>query len=232
MWFGCAMPYLNTKMRVTIISLSLVLLLFSCAEETELERTKRQANEGDAMAQLRLGEMYNFGEGIPHDYKEAAKWYRKSAEQGQSKAQCNLGFMYENGRGVPQDYKEAVVWYRMSADQGDAWAQDYLGAMYGKGEGVPKDYKEAIKWIRMSADQGYAMAQFVLGMMYYNGLGVPKDYKQAYIWFYNAKNYHESATGMLDIITEEMTKEQIGWILGSCVRGRTGGSLINLTLHD
>ena len=111
---------------------------------------------------------------------------------------------------MPQDHREALSWYRMSADQGDAWGQYYLGAMYGKGTGVPQDYKEAIKWSKLSADQGYAMAQFVLGMMYYNGLGVPKDFKQAYAWIYNAKmNYHESATGKLDIITEEMTKEQI-----------------------
>ena len=81
------MSYSNTKKRVTLISLSLVLLLFSCAEESELERTKTQANEGDAMAQLRLGEMHNFGEGIPHDYKEAVKWYRMSADQGNAMAQ-------------------------------------------------------------------------------------------------------------------------------------------------
>ena len=73
---------LNPKMRVTLTALSLVLLLFSCAEESELERTKTQANEGDAMAQLRIGEMYKYGEGIPHDYKEAVKWYRMSADQG------------------------------------------------------------------------------------------------------------------------------------------------------
>ena len=60
------MPYLNTKIKVTLVGLSLA-ILFSCAEESELVRTKRLANEGDAMAQLRLGEMHNFGEGIPHD---------------------------------------------------------------------------------------------------------------------------------------------------------------------
>ena len=133
-----------------------------------------------------------------------------SAEQGNAMAQCNLGINYAKGEGVAQDDNLAAKWYRMSADQGYASAQCILGLMYDEGKGVPQDYKEATKWIRMSADQGYVMAQFVLGMMYYNGLGVPKDYKQAYVWIYNAKmNYHESATGKLDIITEEMTKEQI-----------------------
>ena len=70
------MPYLNTKMRVTLIALSLVLLLFSCAEETELERTRRLANAGDAVSQYNLGLSYYIEEGVPQDYKEAVKWYR------------------------------------------------------------------------------------------------------------------------------------------------------------
>ena len=84
-------------MRVTLISLSLVLLLLSCAEETELERTRRLANAGDAVAQYYLGLMYYNGEGVPQYYKEAVKWYRMSAAQGYAKAQYNLGFSYING---------------------------------------------------------------------------------------------------------------------------------------
>ena len=89
-------------------------------------------DQGYDVAQLRLGTMYEFGEGIPRDYEEAAKWYRISADQGQVKAQYNVGFMYENGRGVPQDHKEAVKWYRMSADQGDAMAKHKLDILTKK----------------------------------------------------------------------------------------------------
>ena len=62
--------------------------------------------------------MYDNGEGVPQDYKEAIKWYRLAAEQGNANAQYNLGLMYDNGEGVPQDYKEAVKWYRLAAEQG------------------------------------------------------------------------------------------------------------------
>jgi hypothetical protein len=86
-----------------------------------------------------LGVMYDIGIGVPQDYKEAAKWYRKAAEHGHAVAQNNLGAMYEHGEGVPQDYKEAAKWYRKAAEQGHAVAQNNLGEMYEHGRGVPQD---------------------------------------------------------------------------------------------
>ena len=35
--------------------------------------------------------MYAQGRGMPQDFGEAAKWYRKAAEQGDALAQFNLG---------------------------------------------------------------------------------------------------------------------------------------------
>ena len=39
------------------------------------------AEQGDADAQYNLGVMYNEGEGVPQDYKEATKWFRLAAEE-------------------------------------------------------------------------------------------------------------------------------------------------------
>ena len=109
------------------------------------------------------GLMYDEGKGVPRDYAEAVKWYRRSAEQGNARAQHNLGGMYFNGRGVPQDHAEAVKWRRRAAEQGFAEAQMGLGAMYNLGRGVPQDYAEGVKWSRRAADQGNARAQTSLG---------------------------------------------------------------------
>ena len=65
--------------------------------------TKIKAEQGDAKAQFNLGEMYYFGKGVPQDYGEAAKWFRKVAEQGITVAQFNLGLMYHQGEGVPKN---------------------------------------------------------------------------------------------------------------------------------
>ena len=51
------------------------------------------------------------GEGVPQDYAEAARWYRKAAEQGLAEAQYDLGGMYDIGAGVPHDDADAFRWY-------------------------------------------------------------------------------------------------------------------------
>jgi len=68
-------------------------------------------------AQHNLGFMYDKGRGVPQDYTEAIKWYRKAAEQGYSSSQYNLGLMFVNGRGVPQDYVQAHKWFNLSASR-------------------------------------------------------------------------------------------------------------------
>ena len=73
--------------------------------------------------------MYNNGQGVPQDYQEAARWYRKAAEQGNANAQYNLGIMYYNGRGVPEDDSEAVRWFKKAAAQGYANAKKTLQQM-------------------------------------------------------------------------------------------------------
>jgi TPR repeat protein len=43
--------------------------------------------------------MYAAGRGVPQDYAEAVKWYRKGADQEDRYAQLMLGFAYQLGRG-------------------------------------------------------------------------------------------------------------------------------------
>jgi hypothetical protein len=74
--------------------------------------------------------------GVPQDYAEAARWYRKAADQGNAHGQNYLGELYINGLGVPQDYAEAARWFRKAADQGLALAQHNLGRMYDESKGV------------------------------------------------------------------------------------------------
>ena len=63
--------------------------------------------------------MYDNGQGVPQDDKEALRLYRLSAEQGDAKAQLNLGFMYYHGQGVPQDYVLAHMWWSISGSKGN-----------------------------------------------------------------------------------------------------------------
>ena len=55
------------------------------------------AEQGEAKAQNILGRMNQNGLGLPQDYTEALKWYRRAAAQNDADGQNNLGFMYING---------------------------------------------------------------------------------------------------------------------------------------
>ena len=48
--------------------------------------------------------MYEVGQGVSQNPKEAGRWYRLAAEQGHDGAQYYLAFMYKVGSGVLQDY--------------------------------------------------------------------------------------------------------------------------------
>ena len=170
-------------------------------------------------AQFRLGLMYDDGDGVPQDHREAVKWYSLAAERGLGRAQFRLGVMYANGRGVPEDKAEAVKWYSLAAEQGWGEAGFTLGRMYDDGDGVPEDDREAVKWHTIGAEQRVAESQNALGLMYYLGAGVPKDDVYAHMWFNIASshgqaygivsNIHERARENKERVADEMTPSQI-----------------------
>jgi len=51
--------------------------------------------------------MYEHGEGVPQDYKQAVDWYIKAANQGEESAQRNLIDMYFSDD--IEDYKQAYI---------------------------------------------------------------------------------------------------------------------------
>jgi TPR repeat protein len=79
--------------------------------KTALEKFIPLANIGDADAQFGLGVMFDNGQGVAQDIKQALHWWTLAAERGSANAQYNLGFMYRNGKGVVQDFNQALRWY-------------------------------------------------------------------------------------------------------------------------
>ena len=59
-----------------------------------------KAGQGDADAQLCLGELLFEGLGISEDKQQAIEWFEKAAKQGNAVAQNNLGFVFSYGIGA------------------------------------------------------------------------------------------------------------------------------------
>ena len=89
------------------------------------------AEQGFASAQHNLGVMYEQGQGVGPDYKEAVKWYRRAAEQGVAAAQHNFGLIYVHGQGVAQDDLRAYMWFNLAARDGDENAVSSRNRMEG-----------------------------------------------------------------------------------------------------
>jgi clan AA aspartic protease (TIGR02281 family) len=104
------------------------------------------AEQGNADAQLILGEMYYYGRGVGVDYALAANWYRKAAEQDNAAAAYSLGYLYEMGHGVARDYGQAFALYSKAAGQGYAQAQFRLAELYANGHGTNVDRVQAYAW--------------------------------------------------------------------------------------
>ena len=159
----------------------LAALVCSQAEKGTAQTLKAQ--QGDAQAQYNRGLMYARGRGVPRDYGEAVKWFRKAAQQGFAEAQISLGAMYATGGGVTQDDGEAAKWFRKAAQQGYAQGQYILGVLYQQGRGVARDVGEAVRWYLKAAAQGHGPAWYILAVMYDEGRDVPRDYVAAYKWY-------------------------------------------------
>ena len=113
---------------------------------TALDCFRKTADQGDAVGQFWLGEIYLFGWGVTQSNSDAMTWHRKAAEQGNAAAQYRMAQYYKNSWGVPRDYSESVRWLRKAADQGNADGQTGLGSMYHEGLGVAQDYNQAFAW--------------------------------------------------------------------------------------
>lgn len=111
------------------------------------------ALEGDADAQVALGQMLEQGRGGAPDYDGALHWYRRAASQGNALAAFSLGQLYEQGRGVARDYAEAVRWYTRAAKRGSGSAAFRLGVLYEHGLGVARDTTRAAAWYQRAATQ-------------------------------------------------------------------------------
>ena len=115
-------------------------------------RFRKLAQDGNQHYQYLLGRAYEGGVvGVPQEYGEAVRWYRKSAIQGNGMAQMALGMMYFDGKGVTKSHQAAFTWLKPAAEQGEPLAQVTLGTMYEAGDGVPQDFIQAHRWFSVAA---------------------------------------------------------------------------------
>ena len=112
------------------------------------------AEKGQAVAQYRLGTLYERGQGVPADAAKAVHWYELAANQGNRKAMHNLAVAYASGAGGKKDMAEAARWFAKAAALGLSDSQFNLAVLYERGDGVPQSLVDAFKWYSIAAAAG------------------------------------------------------------------------------
>jgi TPR repeat protein len=113
------------------------------------------AQQGDVRAEMLLASMYENGQGVERDRRQAGYWYRLAAAQGDNGAVYMLGTMYSEGAGgVPHAPAVAARLFRVSAERGYAPAAVALAVSYELGVGVPRSRNAALTWLERARDEG------------------------------------------------------------------------------
>ncbi len=123
-----------------------------------------KAEAGDADAQNRVGEMYEFGQGVERDLNLALQWFDKASHNGSLAGLHNLARSYNFGSGTEQNFAQAEKLYLQATEAGYTESMFFLGTLYATGNGndlsVNPDIT-AYAWMKAAANAGSSTAQTI-----------------------------------------------------------------------
>ena len=102
--------------------------------EAKVQQVETLAGQGDVKAQVQLGQMYEYGQGVPQDYGKAQDFYQKAADKGDLSGEIHLAdyLLLHSG-----NYLGAIKWDKKAMDQGSTIAAADLWYLYYYCLGVP-----------------------------------------------------------------------------------------------
>jgi len=166
------------------------------AKSSALSALQYAAEQGEPVAQWRLGRMYADGDGVPRDDLRAFNYFSEIANTHpdetpgtpQSRFVANafvaLGHYYltgiPNSRVVADPARAREMFDYAASYFGDADAQYQLGRLYLTG--TPSDPHQAARWFLLAATKGQCRAQVALGDMLFRGQAVPRQAARGLMW--------------------------------------------------
>lgn len=132
----------------------------SSKAQREFNAALKTAQNGDAIAQMKVADFYFSGTGTDLNIDESVHWYEKAARQG---------------------HHQAFAWLMGQAYNNNAAANKVIQALQNEGNTL------FAHWVLATAKQtGDSNAQYAVDWMYYTGRGLIKDRHQANLWFKKA----------------------------------------------
>jgi uncharacterized protein len=154
------------------------------------------ADQGQPVAQWKLGRMYADGDGVPRDDLRAFNYFTQIASAHPDEAPgtpqarfvanafVSLGHYYLTGipnSKIAADPARARDMFGYAATYfGDADAQYELGRLYLSG--ALGDSRQAARWFQLAATKGHCRAEVALGDMLFQGQAVPRQAARGLMW--------------------------------------------------
>jgi TPR repeat protein len=123
-----------------------------------LEKTSKflqdKANNGNALAQYKLGLQWIKKGKNQKNYLKAATWFKLAAVQGLKEAQYSLGVLYDTGVGLEKDESQAFLWYHAAASNHHPMAQFNIANLYLVRASGKEDFESALSWFELASKNG------------------------------------------------------------------------------
>lgn len=152
--------------------------------------------EGHTDSQFKLGECYEYGDGVDQDHSSAFMWYNLAAEEGHAQAQVNLAHYYRKGTVFKINDAKAAKLYLKAAKRGNNEGCMEYAKCCEHGFGTEKNVEKAIQWYLKAAERGHPQSQFFLALLY-ESLGKQDE---AAFWYQKAALTSAGTAASADII--------------------------------
>jgi TPR repeat protein len=140
---------------------------------------------GNGVAQLGFGLLYEYGDGVEQDYQKALEHYTKLADYYSRVRMLRVGLMYYYGKGVTVDYRKSFdlfksIVYELSLFEGK------LPYVYDPNNLNGDDSQDDLVYCLMSYQKVGGEAYYYRGLQYKYGQGIPVDKDEAQYYFREA----------------------------------------------
>lgn len=160
---------------------------------TVFSKLEKFAKNGNAEAQYRLGQCFEFGKGTDQDVELAFDYYEQSANQGYASAILKISKFQIFGLYTNKNYKQAFS-NLSKLDSEDIHEAYYLKAKcLENGWGINKDTELAFTNYLRASDLGYSESHFKVGWCYQYGKGIKTNLKRAFHYYKLASSYNKYA---------------------------------------
>lgn len=139
---------------------------------------ERAIRLGNSDAMIRLGGLYERGQGVKADDSKALELYLRAAKAGNTQALLQAAIYFDENKNVDK----AKEIFSAAEKAGDAEAALALGYIYFR----ENNFSQARPLLEKAAAFNLYRAFYFLGELYENGNGVPKNMSKALQFYYRA----------------------------------------------